>query len=244
LIKKILFQAGCVHVTSDFEMAICKELGVMSPIALIPNGVDIDDLQKMSPVSNKTYWQKRIQGHAYVLFLGRISQEKGVDLLIEAWHTVFRRFPDVLLVIAGPAFNRFGKRIIDKVSRSHTRDSIIFTGNVDGQFKAALLRNAEMLVLPSYSESFGNVVLEAMAFNIPIVASEGTPWKSIESIGCGFWVPAKCEAISQAIIKMLSTSKQERALIGKKGHGFAKRCFQWDVVAKMYLKIYQQVMIR
>jgi glycosyltransferase involved in cell wall biosynthesis len=242
-VNKILCSANCIHVTSDIEASICQEMGIMSPVAMIANGIDPAAYQKVKPLDDyQVSWKPQIEGRVLILYLGRISQEKGIDLLIDSWKTVVRRFPDALLVVAGPVFDRFGMRMVNNVGHSYLRDSIIFTGNIGGELKTTLLHKAEILVLPSYSESFGNVVLEAMACHTPIVATEGTPWKSIETIGCGSWVPTRSDAISKAIVRMLSISDQERGKMGEKGHQFAATCFRWDKIAHQFIDTYRSIL--
>ena len=88
-------------------------------------------------------------------------------------------------------------------------DSVVITGEVAGEEKDCLLANADVFVLPSYSENFGIVVAEAMAWGRPVIASTGTPWKEIANVGAGWWVKPEEDALAQALYDALGTRQEE-----------------------------------
>ena len=127
----------------------------------------------MAPISNPQTGtvpdaiSRIVNGPPYVLFLGRINWKKGLDRLLAA----FARVDDARLVIAGNDEEQYRPALEERARQLGLADRVTFTGPVHGAGKAALLTGAQLLVLPSYSENFGNVVLEAMAAGRPVVVT-------------------------------------------------------------------------
>jgi len=239
-VKICLSKANCIHATSPVEADICRKSGFTSHIVTIPNGIDLNEFKDIKPLNSfRVPWEKRIKGKEIVLFLGRISPEKGIDLLINAWPRVLSHSSNALLVIAGSSPDFFGSRIQKKVRNSNLNDSIMFIGNVNNDIKKSLLSEAELLILPSYSESFGNVILESMACKTPVITTHGTPWESVEKVGCGLWIPPRSDHMSKAIIHMLSIGKKSRQIMGAKGYLFAARHFDWSQIAMRFVETYE-----
>ena len=101
----------------------------------------------------------------FVLFLGRLNWKKGLDRLIPAMQQV----TNADLLIAGNDEENYRPELEALARRCGVADRVCFLGPVDGEKKWELLSSAELLALPSYSENFGNVVLEAMAVGL-------SPW--------------------------------------------------------------------
>src|SRR5262245_5912907 len=134
-----------VHFTSLQERDDAKRTGVPIPrAAIIPNGIEL------SPNHAANHGDD-------LLFLGRINWKKGLDRLIEA----MRLLPEMRLTIAGNDEENYRASLPEA-------GNVRFVGPVSGDAKDELLRTAAALVLPSYSENFGNVVLEAMAVGTPV----------------------------------------------------------------------------
>ena len=104
-----------------------------------------------------------------------------------------RRRQDVHLVVAGPDNDGWGGRVRDWLQAAGLADYATFTGMLLGEEKLAALRDAQMFVLPSYSENFGLAVVEAMACGLPVVISDQVNiWREVAAAGAGLVGP--CEA--------------------------------------------------
>ncbi|GAB2552758.1 glycosyltransferase [Spirosoma aerophilum] len=137
----------------------------------------------------------------YLLFVGRMHPIKGVDRLLMALSgsTVFLMSP-YYLVIAGPDSDKaYAQTLQDMATRLGLSDKVRFVGSVEGELKQLLYADAHLLILPSHSENFGNVVIESLAQGTPVIASTHTPWQVLHEERAGRWVSNDPESLRQAI---------------------------------------------
>jgi glycosyltransferase involved in cell wall biosynthesis len=111
-------------------------------------------------------------------------------------------------------------------------------GEVIGTEKERLFANADLLVVPSYVENFGNVVAEALARTVPVIASRGTPWSKVEAIGCGLWVENDPTSLATAIQQMSRLPLRE---MGRKGREWMQREFGWQRQTQEMLAYYERL---
>jgi glycosyltransferase involved in cell wall biosynthesis len=132
--------------------------------------------QKFPPIKSKRYW----------LFLSRIHEKKGVDILIKAYNLLVSKNPNVPdLVVAGPIGSDYAQKMIELAS---SNKKIHFTGMLQGEQKWGAFYNCEVYLLPSHQENFGIAIVEAMACKKPVVISKNINiWKEIEE-GNGGWI--------------------------------------------------------
>ncbi len=111
-----------------------------------------------------------MEGKKSILFVGELTPYKGVEELIDVFNGISEKHKDAILVIVGQG--KLKNLLIDKVKKLSLSDKIIFTGQVDYEQMPSYYKSATIFVHPSFSETFGMVVLEAMACGVPIVASD------------------------------------------------------------------------
>ncbi len=109
-----------------------------------------------------------LQGHRFLLFLSRIHEKKGCDLLLEAFAKVAREHPEVDLVIAGPDQMGLQAKLQTQAARAGIARRVFWPGMLQGAAKYGAFRAAEAFVLPSHQENFGIVVAEALACGTPV----------------------------------------------------------------------------
>jgi glycosyltransferase involved in cell wall biosynthesis len=236
--KRTLEQAAAVHMTSAREVAEAAAFGFHLPtVRVIPNGVTIEPAsgarvsEGISDIAG---------GEPFVLFLGRVNWKKGLDRLIGALPHV----RDLRLVIAGNDEEEYAVVLDDLARQAGVGDRVIFTGPVHGKDKAALLSSARVLVLPSYSENFGNVVVEAMAAGCPVVVTrEVGIADAVEQIGAGVVVEGTPAALAAAIAG-LAADDRRRQEMGARGKVAATERFSWAAVAGQMEQLYQSVALR
>ncbi len=128
-----------------------------------------------------------LQNKRLFLFLGRIHEKKGCDLLLSAWKEVQKASPEPLhLVMGGPAEDRYGLAMKKLATDLGLDQSISWLGMISGDLKWGCLRSAEVFVLPSHQENFGISVVEALACGIPVLISNKVNiWREIEKAQAG-----------------------------------------------------------
>jgi glycosyltransferase involved in cell wall biosynthesis len=237
--RRNLERAAAIHVTTKKEMEEAEKFGFsLPPVFIVPNGVDVEELRRqprhVSPLIESMIHKP------YLLFLGRINWKKGLDRLIPALAYV----PDIPLVIAGNDEENYRPEI-ETLAVSHgVSKRITFTGPVYGDDKAVLLQNASVLVLPSYSENFGNVVLEAMAVGCPVAV---TPEVGVADIvlkyGAGMVVNGDPETLGKGLQHMAS-DPQALKKMGDKGRQAAEEKFTWSSVGMQTVEMYEDTIAR
>lgn len=223
-----LNRAACVHVTCEDEMNHCRNLGVTSPIAIVPNPVEI----KEYPNAKK--------GDVFRLgYLGRISRRKNVEGLIYAWSELGDKVKDnaELLIIGGgdEEYMAFLKKEVARLNLSNVR----FTGFISGQEKENALSSLSVLAMPSEFENFGNVIVEGLVRGIPCIATTGAPWKDLEDYQCGWWVEYNQVAITKAVQSALETPVDELYAMGVRGKKLMKDKYSIEAVAKQMKEVYE-----
>jgi glycosyltransferase involved in cell wall biosynthesis len=199
--------------------------------------------------------------------MSRLHPKKGVDVLLRAWRaqknvergvkskehgvreeTVGRRLSEdteslgPVLVIAGSDLIGYRKDVEQLVKKLGLGNSVVITGEVQGEMKDALLANAEVFVLPSYSENFGIVVAEAMAWGRPVIASTGTPWKEVADVGAGWWVAPEEDTLAKALAEALGHGREELDVMGAKGRALVSERYGWSVPANRLISSYKNIL--
>lgn len=213
--------AAVLHATSQQEADELRSLGARQPIALIPNGVD--HLATPAGDASKS---------CTMLFLSRLHPKKGVAELVAAWRAV--RPAGWCLVLAGPD----EARMVDSL-RLSAADAITYAGEVEGDEKWRLLREAAVTVLPSYSENFGVVVAESLMAGTPVIATRGTPWRSLEENRCGWWIPMTVESLATTIQQATNTDLASLATMGHRGREHAIARFTWPAIGAQMAAVYR-----
>lgn len=236
--KQNVRQASAVHVTSAREAAELAALGFdLPPIVEVPNGVDLTtEAAGTGPIDPAV--QAIVDGAPYVLFLGRISWKKGIDRLIRA---IPHMSSDLKVVIAGNDEEGLRPALQAQADQLQVGGRVVFTGAVAAPEKRALLTRARLLVLPSYSENFGNVVVEAMAAGCAVVVTpEVGIAPTVEDAGAGWVVDGDPEILGKRVAE-LSANAPLRHAMGERGRATAQYDFSWDRVAERMESAYRTV---
>jgi glycosyltransferase involved in cell wall biosynthesis len=187
--KKCINAADAIFFTCQEEMRLASStFKGYQPQKTINIGYGVQTPPENTIELKQAFEQKcpNIQGKQYWLFLSRIHQKKGVDLLINAYNLIVSINPNVPdLVIAGPIESDYAKQMI---ALSSNNNKIHFPGMLQGAEKWGAFYNCEAYLLPSHQENFGIAIVEAMACQKPVVISNYINiWKEIE-VGNGGWI--------------------------------------------------------
>jgi glycosyltransferase involved in cell wall biosynthesis len=228
--RRDLQRAQCLHATSAQELRNLEKLDLGVPVCVVPNGVDVADIR---PKDNEG-------GLRTALFLGRLYPVKGLPILIEAWARV--RPKDWRLQIAGPDEAGHRAELARAISAAGLRDVISFLGPVADEAKRAAFAHADLLVLPSHSESFGLVVAEALAHGVPVLTTTAAPWPELAQRGCGWSVAPTPDGIADGLRQATAAPSSALRAMGEKGRAWMAAEFGWSAIAQRFLAAYERLL--
>ncbi len=203
---------------------------------IIPNGVDLDCFSSgVSPIDEFG------DGKINILFVGRLEKRKGLNYLLEAHKHIKQEIPNSRLIVVGPG-TRLRNKYEKRVARNGLKD-VVFVGCVSHDELPRYYNTADIVCAPATGkESFGIVLLEAMALGKPVVASNIDGYASIMTHGAeGLLVPPKDEkALAQALLSLME-SKSLRQQMGVRGRLTAAD-YDWKRVVQKVLDYYVKVL--
>jgi len=216
-----------LHLTSAQEAA--ETAGRFPTVArmILPNGVEIP----------KRVARLGSGGRLRVGFIGRIDPKKGIENLLDACAMLAERGRLAFsLAIAGSGTREYQDRI---AARAAARTNVTMSGEVHGEEKERWFASQDVVVVPSYTENFANVIAEALARAVPVVASRGTPWAALETQGCGLWVANDPVSLAAALERIAVMPLAE---MGARGRAWMIDRYSWERCARDMMRCYQELL--
>ncbi len=238
--RRTIERAAVLHATSDLEAEEMARLDLpLPPVAVIPNGIEPEpwdgETATLSPAV-----QSLLDGPPFVLFLGRLSWKKGLDRLIPA----LAHAPEAVLAVAGNDEEEIRPELERLAREAGVAARTVFLGPVHGPDKAALLHHMMALVLPSHSENFGNVVLEAWAARRPAVVTPGVGLAgTVRETGGGIVAEGTPEDLGEAVRDLLAAPLTADEM-GARGAAAVRERFDWATVARDMETVYEGLAAR
>ena len=258
--RRHLKRAACLHALCASEADSIRKFGLKNPIATIPNGIEIPEGRDLS---SRYSAEKKI-----MLFLGRLHPKKGLENALRAWATASNSSSaggdqkNWQFVIAGwdqgdhevklkqlceelglsfaevPAKQFLS---LDKSSSQLSAFSVIFVGPLFGEPKAQLLERANVFILPSFSEGLPMSILEAWAYELPVVMTDYCNLPEGFDSGAAIHIDTEVDGMSAGMIKMIDCSEAELKGMGANGLNLVKEKFTWPTIAAQMGELYQWV---
>lgn len=226
-----LDSAALLFATARQEAEGFRRFGLRQPIAVIPNGVELNFATKPRG-QDESGGANRLRK---ALFLSRIHPVKGLINLLDAWAALDS--PDWLLQLAGPDEGGHLADVRQRISALGLQDRVEYLGSVDDTHKGAIYEAADLFILPSFSENFGVVVAEALSCGLPVIATRGTPWQGLEQHGCGWWVDPTVDGLVGALRDAAAKEQSELHEMGIRGRVYARK-FDWENIARQTADVY------
>jgi phosphatidylinositol alpha-mannosyltransferase len=221
---------GRIAVSPAARRVIVEHLG--GDAVLVPNGVQVSRFEGARPLPGR-------RERPTVVFLGRVDEpRKGLAVLLEALPELVRRVPDVLLLVAGPGD---ADEVREEVPAG-LRGSVELLGMVPEADKAATYASGHVYCAPNtHGESFGIVLLEAMAAGTPVVSSDLEAFRRVLEDGrCGVLFPVHDAAALAVALADLLGDPDRQALLAARGRE-AVRAYDWPAVTRQVLAVYETV---
>lgn len=237
--KRLMAGAAAVQALAPKEAVDVIAAVPGARVITIPNGVSQAELD--APLIAGLFWERfpSLIEKRLILFLSRVHQKKGLDVLAAAFGAVHREFPEAHVVVAGPddGYEATARRLFAEAGCS---ESVSFVGMLDGALKRAALAAAEIYVLPSYSEGFSMSVLEAMAAAKPCVITHGCNFPEAATAGAAHVVAAESEPIGNALLACLRSPGDAKQM-GVMARQFVRTHYTWEIVATDLAAVYQGI---
>ena len=181
-----------------------------------------------------------LAGKRIVLFLSRIHEKKGIDLLVDAFANVADRDPHLHLVIAGPDQTGWQARLQTQAKARGVGDRISWPGMLKGEAKWGAYHASEVFCLPSHQENFGIVVAEAMACGKPVLISDKVNiWREIDADGAGFIANDDLKGTQSLLTGWLELDEPARSRMSQAARACFEKRFRIERVAGDLLRIFQ-----
>ena len=223
--------ADVLHATSMAELKSIRDFGLSQPVVVLPNGIEIDAMPPVRQQVNKV---------RHFGFIGRINRIKNIDTLLGAWAALGDKTSMCKLSIIGSDDEVYENELRQFVNDKHL-GNVVFAGFLSGERLTRAIRELDYLVLPSKSENFGMVVIEALANGIPVIASTGTPWEELNLHRCGWWVDCTTGTLAKTLAKAIDLQEADRIEMGRNGQLLVERNYTIREIALKFRLLYEWI---
>jgi glycosyltransferase involved in cell wall biosynthesis len=235
---ELLARAALIHVTTEAEASLMADVVPDVPRAVVPCGAYIDEFHDLPP--REQFRRTYLGGYdgPLVMFLGRLSFKKGLDVLIRAF-ALARRGCDCRLAIVGPDDEALGPELARIARELGVAEDVHFVGAVYGEARRAALASADVWALASHTENFGIAVIEAMAAGRAVAISTAVNVApDVNRAEAGAVARPDPVAFGELLLTLLEDEprRDELAVAGRR---FAAR-YDWNVVAPQLLDMYRR----
>ncbi len=229
LCRSLIERPGAaIHVTTHQELEASRSVFHKARFALIPNGVEIPNV-----LPENREWLAG--GQVRLMFLGRLAPKKGIENLL---HAMAQLGPQVYLKLYGSGHVAYARKLRALAENLRVGDRTVFMGHLDGETKPRAFFEADVCVVPSYSENFCIVVAEALAHGVPVIVSDRLAWGEVAEVACGLVVPNDPESLAAAVRRIAGMDLPE---MGHRGRRWMQKSFDWAVIAKRMAITYKSV---
>lgn len=239
--RKHLENATCIHALCEPEYKAIRKFGLKTPVAIIPNGVDLPSNNFKTP-KNLPYW-KKVDDRKNLLFLSRLHPKKGLENLIHSWNNLKEYHKEWKLIIAGESRgNTYKAELEDLVNGLNLSEHILFIGAQYHEEKELTFRLCDGFILPSYSEGMPMAVLEAWSYSLPVLITDDCNIKEGFENKAAIRIEANLTGLTKGLTVFFNLSLEERALMGANGFDLVKSKFTWEVIAKETANLYEWIL--
>ncbi|WP_435006309.1 glycosyltransferase [Tundrisphaera lichenicola] len=235
-----LRRASCLHALARPEISHLRAIAPKTPIALVPNGVELRPFDNLPPRSELEAEFPELKGKFIVLFYGRLHLKKGLQLLADALESVARDHPEVHILLAGNddgALTPF----LERTRANGLTDRVTVLGHVSGERGRKVWAAANAFALPSFSEGFSMAILEALACRLPVLVTTACHFPELTRAEGGIVVEPTSEGVTGGLRDLLDRSDTDREQLAHRGRDLVERQYTWDRQADRLASVYRWV---
>ena len=240
---RILHNASCVFALTEVEKEQYLKMGVEEDkIEIVPLGINLEEYENLPQKGSFRSRFNIAEDDKLILFVGRIHEIKGLDLLVDAFNDLIDHNGEVSikLAIVGPDDGYLSK-LEEKINEYSLKENVIITGPLYKEEKQEALVDCDLFVMPSKYESFTTSGLEAMACGKPLVLTKNNHIHDWVDGNVGIACDDDKDSLRKAIEAALFDDDLS-AVYGEKGKELIKTKYNWDIINKQILDIYKKLL--
>lgn len=240
--KRLLGKADLIQINNtDEEEDVIRYLGYRPKnMVIVPNGMKVSEYTNLP---EKGIFKKKFDlspSQKMVLFMGRLNIKKGLDLLLPAFEKIHKLIPEAILILAGPD-DGYRAETEAFIQKHGLGDRIRLVGMLTDTIKKEALADADLFVLPSYSEGFSIAVLEAMTSRVPALVSDRVGFGDyIKKFDAAYLTPLTSDAVAEGLLKILQEPDYAFQM-AKRAYNMVTENFDIKVVANQLLEEYKKI---
>jgi len=238
--RGILQKSAALHAITQAESNRIRQLEIETPVAMIPNGIHTEEFENLPDRSQFVSRYPELENRLIVLFLGRIQQKKGLDILAQAFGNLVRTRHDVRLVVAGPDEDNTLTEIKTILKSQGALEKAVFPGMLTGEQKLEALSAADIFALTSYSEGFSVALLEALSAGLPLVITDECNFPEVGDSRAGFVVRPNDSETASALMSLLDSADLRREM-SENARRLVRSNYTWERIAEKMFTLYENV---
>lgn len=240
---RMLKQANGAMFGTQEEQDEASDLGLHYQPFIIPNGIHLDEFSRTvgEGIEELHVSFPTLRGkHPLLLFYSRMHPKKGIDLLLEGFARVRSEFPDAGLLIAALAQDPdYEVRMRARANESDLKEQVVITTEYTGARGFIPINAADAFVLTSHQEGFSMAILEAMAYELPVLITHPCHMDEVGDAGAGEVVEASIPGVEEGLRRLLRRSPEERSNMGEKGRHWVEDHCTWERIAEQLESMYE-----
>lgn len=231
--RKSLDAVDCYHALCQKELEDIRAYGLMQPVAIIPNGINL-------PEVNLRY--ERADSKRHLLYLGRLHKKKGVDLLLKAFTLIAKENPDVVknwqIDLVGWDHENCKEELESIVKTANISQYVVFHGGLFGEDKQRMYATSDGYILPSHGEGLPMTILEAWSWKLPVVMTPECHLPEGYDADAAIMISDNVDSVKEGLLKFFQMSDKEREEMGSRGYNLVCKQFTWDSAARKMMQVY------
>lgn len=246
--SKVMRDAAAVLFTTEEEKQLAHNAFLpyqCNPVVVgygitSPPGTQGGSVDRKAALQEFSALHPQLKGRKFCLYLSRIHEKKGIDLLLESYTRLKNEYEDTALVMAGPGDPATVEKFQTLGRQLGLADRILWTGPLYESAKWAAMRAADMYILPSHQENFGISVVEALACHTPVLISNKVNiWREVEGESAGLVEPDTLGGTTNLLRRWAALTKNNQEVMQQRARACYEKYFDIETNSRIFLDLVQ-----